>query len=258
MSVTASSHHSPPGWRLVWAEEFDGPEIDRNRWEFAIDARGGGNDELQYYTDRPENAFIRDSCLVIAARRECYTGPEGTRNYTSARLRTRTRGDWLYGRFEIRARLPRSKGLWPAIWMMPTDEDYGGWSSSGEIDIVELVGHRPQEVLGTLHHGDAFPGNVHTGHAYRLTEGDFSRDFHDFALEWSPEQFRWLVDGHAYQTQTVWHTDAAPYPAPFDKRFHMILNVAVGGRLPGNPDRSSLFPQEMAVDYVRVYEAADR
>lgn len=248
-----SAASQPDGWRLVWADEFDAPRIDTAKWEFEVDARGGGNDELQYYTDRPENAAVREGCLVITARRETYTGPEGTRRYTSARLRTRNRGDWLYGRFEIRARLPRGRGLWPAIWMMPTDGAYGGWASSGEIDVVELVGHRPHEILGTLHHGDSFPHNVHTGHVHRLTRGDFCSEFHDFALEWEPDSFRWYVDGVLWQVQTVWHTNAAPYPAPFDRRFHLILNVAVGGRLPGNPDATSEFPQEMAIDHVRVY-----
>jgi beta-glucanase (GH16 family) len=245
-------------WRLVWADEFDGDSVDASKWEFEVNAWGGGNNELQYYTDRPENACVRDGCLHIVARREDYTGPEGTRAYTSARLRTRHRGEWKYGRFEVRARLPAGQGLWPAIWMLPTESPYGGWAAGGEIDIMELVGHQPREVLGTLHYGGAWPRNVHTGETYRLPDGEpaFTDDFHVFAIEWSCGEIRWFVDGRPVQTQTVWRSESAPYPAPFDHPFHLLLNVAVGGGLPGNPDETSLFPQTMSVDYVRVYQRA--
>lgn len=240
-------------WKLVWSDEFAGNSVDPSKWEFEVNAWGGGNNELQYYTDRSENARVEGGVLRIIARRETFTGPEGTRQYTSARLRTKNRGDWTYGRFEIRARLPKTQGLWPAIWMLPTDNVYGGWAGSGEIDIMELVGHKPAEVFGTLHHGGPSPRNRHTGKAFVLPKGDFSEDFHVFALEWEPGVFRWYVDGVHYQTQTEWKTEGAPYPAPFDRRFHLLLNVAVGGNLPRNPDESSVFPQEMTVDYVRVY-----
>lgn len=253
--VSASSARDGK-WRLVWADEFDGAELDRSKWEFEVNAWGGGNEELQYYTDRPANAHVGGGCLHLVARRECFTGPEGTREYTSARLRTRQRGDWLYGRFEVRARLPIGQGLWPAIWMLPTDNAYGGWAASGEIDIMELVGHRPDEVLGTLHYGGAWPHNVHTGETYRLPEGEgtFADRFHDFAIEWEPGEIRWYVDGRHTQTQRVWRTEGASHPAPFDQRFHLLLNVAIGGKLPGNPDASTVFPQVMSVDHVRVYQ----
>lgn len=248
---TAPAVEAP--WNLVWSDEFDGDRVDLKKWEFEVNARGGGNNELQYYTDRSENARVEGGVLRIIARREAFTGPEGTRQYTSARLRTKNRGDWTYGRFEIRARLPKTQGLWPAIWMLPTDSVYGGWAGSGEIDIMELVGHKPAEAFGTLHHGGPSPRNRYTGKTFVLPKGDFSEDFHVFALEWEPGVFRWYVDGVHYQTQTEWKTEGAPYPAPFDQRFHLLLNVAVGGNLPRNPDESSVFPQEMTVDYVRVY-----
>jgi beta-glucanase (GH16 family) len=243
-------------WTLVWSDEFDGAAIDPSKWEHEVNAEGGGNNELQYYTARAENSFVEGGQLVIRALQETYTGPEGTREYTSARLRTKFKGDWLYGRFEIRARLPRGQGLWPAIWMLPTDWVYGGWAASGEIDIMELVGHEPNKVYGTLHYGGPWPRNVHSGSSYTLPAGAFSDAFHVFALEWEPREFRWYVDGLHYQTQNDWRTENAPYPAPFDRRFHLLLNLAVGGNWPGNPDATTEFPQEMRVDYVRVYQRA--
>ena len=238
-----------PTYELVWQDEFDGSEIDESKWSFEVNGRGGGNSELQYYTDRPENAFIEDGHLVIEAREEKYIG----REYTSARMRTYGKGDWTYGRFEIRARLPEGQGLWPAIWMLPTQYRYGGWPTSGEIDIMELLGHEPQTVHGTLHYG-SLGDHQFTGKPFTLTEGDFVNEFHTFALEWEETAMRWYIDGELYLTQTVWSTKNYDYPAPFDQPFHLILNVAVGGNWPGSPDESTTFPQRMEVDFVRVYQ----
>lgn len=259
LSCDVSVASSSSAWRLVWADEFDGPEIDRAKWGFEVNAWGGGNEELQYYTDRPENAHLADGCLHLVARKETFTGPEGTREYTSARVRTLGLGDWCYGRFEVRAKLPEGQGLWPAIWMLPSVSTYGGWAAGGEIDIMELVGHRPAEVLGTLHYGGAWPRNVHSGETWSLPAGagTFADDFHVFAIEWEEGEFRWYVDGLHVQTQRTWHTERARFPAPFDQPFHMLLNVAVGGKLPGNPDATSVFPQRMSVDYVRVYQRVE-
>jgi hypothetical protein len=140
--------------------------------------------------------------------------------------------------------------------MLPTDWVYGGWAASGEIDIMELLGHDPARVYGTLHYGGEWPGNVHSGGDYQLHDGEFSDGFHVFSLEWEPTVFRWYVDGVRYLTQTSWYTEAAPYPAPFDEPFHMLLNVAVGGTWPGDPDDTTVFPQRMRVDYVRVFKRA--
>ena len=241
-------------WKLVWNDEFSEPSIDLTRWEHEVNAQGGGNSELQYYTDRPENSFIRESCLVIQARAETYNGPEGTREFTSARLRTLNKGDWKYGRFDIRAKLPYSQGLWPAIWMLPSEWVYGGWAASGEIDIMELLGQDPEKVYGTLHYGGTYPNNTHSGSSYTLSEGTFAQDFHLFTLEWDSTEMRWYVDGQHYLTQKNWYSTAAEYPAPFDQKFHLLLNVAVGGNWPGNPDLTTILPQEMVIDYVRVYE----
>jgi len=244
----------PEGYALVWHDEFDGLEIDDSRWEHEVNADGGGNNELQYYTDRSVNSYIENGALIIQALKEQYTGPGGTRSYTSARLRTLKKGDWKYGRFEIRAKLPFGKGLWPAIWMLPTDWIYGGWPVSGEIDIMELIGDEPNKVYGTLHYGASYPNNKSSGDSYTLAQGDFSEDFHIFMLEWEEKQFRWYIDSMFYQSQTEWWSENGAYPAPFDQYFHMLLNVAVGGNWPGNPDASTPFPQKMTVDYVRVFK----
>jgi beta-glucanase (GH16 family) len=245
------------GWTLIWNDEFKESSIDRGKWEHEVNGWGGGNNELQYYTDRAENSYIEDGSLVIKALKETYTGEDGTREYTSARLRTLNRGDWLYGRFDIRAKLPFGKGLWPAIWMLPTDWAYGGWAASGEIDIMELLGHEPSRVYGTIHYGGEYPNNLQSGGSYRLSNSTFADDFHLFTLEWDTTEFRWYVDGELYLTKDQWHTTNAPFPAPFNRRFHLLLNVAVGGNWPGNPDHTTVFPQMMYIDYVRVYRRSD-
>ncbi|TFH04613.1 MAG: glycoside hydrolase family 16 protein, partial [Spirochaetales bacterium] len=156
-----------------------------------------------------------------------------------------------------RARLPEGQGIWPAIWMLPTDSEYGGWAASGEIDIMELVGHIPGRVHGTLHFGGEWPNNTSIGDSFKLTGGRrFSEEFHVFTLIWEPGVFRWYVDGEHYQTRKFWRTSGHDFPAPFDRRFHLLLNVAVGGNWPGTPNETTVFPQEMVVDYVRVYQAA--
>jgi len=241
----------PAGWELVWHDEFDGVALDPTKWEFEVNGKGGGNHELQYYLTN--NVRVGDGMLRIEARKEQYTGPDGTREYTSSRIRTRHKGDWTYGRFEIRARLPSGRGLWPAIWLLPTGERFGSWPHSGEIDLMELVGHKPAEVLGTLHYSDRQGRHRYHGTNTTLMTGTFADSFHDFRLEWERGVFRWYVDDRLYQTQTNWTRRRGEYPAPFDQPFHLLLNVAVGGGLPGNPDASTTFPQAMVVDYVRVY-----
>jgi beta-glucanase (GH16 family) len=245
-------------WQLVWSDEFEGDTLDTSKWSYQYGTGTSeglinwGNNELQYYTDRNENIYVADGRLHIVARQESFNN----RNYTSARIRTINQGDWKYGRFEIRAKLPEGQGLWPAIWMMPTDNVYGGWAASGEIDIMELLGHEPNRVHGTLHYGGNWPNNVHSGSSYQLSSGTFSDDFHTFTLLWREGEFRWFVNGILYQNQINWYTTGHPYPAPFDERFHMILNVAVGGNWPGNPNHTTVFPQEMVVDYIRIYQDA--
>ncbi|MTH54140.1 family 16 glycosylhydrolase [Bacillus mangrovi] len=243
-------------WNLIWQDEFTGASIDEGKWNFIQGGGGYGNNELQNYTNRSKNARVEDGSLVIEAHKE----PLGGNDYTSAKLTTQNKGDWTYGRYEIRAKLPKGQGIWPAIWMMPTDYDlYSGWPASGEIDIMELLGHAPNEVHGTLHYGLPWKN---TGEVYRLPQGakDFSEDYHTFSIDWEPGEFRWYVDGVLYAKQNDWYSKnanaAAPYtyPAPFDRDFFLQLNLAVGGNWPGYPDSTTQFPNRMLVDYVRVYE----
>ncbi len=252
--VSPSSSGAPEGWKLVWSDEFEGDEVDWTKWAAEENGHGGGNGELQYFVDRPENVRVEDGKLVIEARKEHFNAAGVVKDFTSGRLRTKRRASWQYGRFEVRAKLPEGRGIWPAIWMLPDKETYGGWAASGEIDIMELVGHEPETVHGTLHHTASWPDNKHTGAPFRLKEGKFSDDFHVFTLEWEEGEIRWFVDGELYQTLNEWTTTGGTFPAPFDRPFHLILNVAVGGAWPGPPDDSTKFPQRMEVDYVRVYQ----
>lgn len=254
LSAHLCSAEAPRGWKAVWSDDFDGEEIDFSKWAVEENGHGGGNGELQYYVDRPGNVRIEDGHLVIEARKEKFSAAGVEKEYTSGRLRTKRRASWLYGRFEVRAKLPQGRGIWPAIWMLPEKDAYGGWAASGEIDIMELVGHEPNKVHGTLHHGAGWPKNVHTGAPFTLEKGTFADDFHVFAMEWEKGEIRWYVDGELYQTQTKWSSTGGAFPAPFDQPFHLILNLAVGGAWPGPPDANTVFPQRMTVDYVRVYQ----
>jgi len=241
-------------WKLVWSDEFDGGQLDYNKWSVEVNSFGGGNNELQLYTDRPKNVRVENGKLIIEAHKDNHNIQGTQREYSSARLRTKHRGDWLYGRIEVRAKLPLGRGIWPAIWMLPTDEKYGTWAASGEIDIMELVGHKPSEYLGSLQYGGKWPNNRHTRKDYKLAKGTFGDNFHTFAFEWEKGEVRWYVDGIHWQTQKRWSTEGAKFPAPFDQRFHLILNVAVGGNLPGPPTSATRSPVQMDVDWVRVYQ----
>jgi beta-glucanase (GH16 family) len=229
-----------PGWTLVWHDEFNGSSVDTSKWSYEVNGDGGGNSELQYYTARPQNSFVKDGVLTIQAQQEDYMG----KSYTSARMRTLKKGDWKYGRFDVRAQLPYGQGLWPAIWMLPTDWVYGGWPASGEIDIMEELGQQTDKVYGTIHYA-VNGSHRQSGGSYVITQGTFASKFHIFTLEWDSTGMRWFVDGAQYFTAVT--------GKPFDQRFHLLLNVAVGGNWPGNPNVSTLFPQTMKVDYVRVY-----
>ncbi|MCB2154245.1 family 16 glycosylhydrolase [bacterium] len=236
-------------WKLIWSDEFDGPEIDKTVWTHeTFPGEASGNRELQHYTDRPANSYIENGMLVIKAKREDYKGHD----YTSARMTTRNGFAFRYGRAEARIKIPSTQGIWPAFWMMPRDSVYGGWPHSGEIDILESV-NIADETYGTIHFGN--PQHVHSGGAHTLSDGALhSDDFHVYSVEWEPQEIRWYVDGELFSTKNKWMTQAAAYPAPFDQDFYLILNVAVGGYWPGPPDETSVFPQTMEVDWVRVYQ----
>jgi beta-glucanase (GH16 family) len=241
---------------LVWSDEFnasnDSP-IDSSKWLLETGGNGWGNQELEYYTARPQNAFQQDGNLVIKVLEEKYTGPDGvTRNYTSARLKTQGKFSQKYGRFEARIKIPYGQGIWPAFWMLGEDIEKKGWPKCGEIDIMENIGKEPSTVHGTIH-GPGYSGGKGIGGPFELPAGQrFADDFHVFAVEWEPKAIRFYVDDHLYTTRT-------PADLPqgakwvYKHPFFILLNVAVGGGWPGNPDSSTLFPQTMLVDYVRVY-----
>ncbi|WP_050785596.1 family 16 glycosylhydrolase [Pedosphaera parvula] len=242
--------------QLVWSDEFDGSSINTNHWTFDIGngpsgLPGWGNNELEYYTSRPENAFVSNGVLHIVAKKESYNG----QNYTSAKLKTTGLFSKRYGRFEFRARLPQGQGYWPALWMMPQDSLYGGWAASGEIDVMENKGSDPTTVLGTIHYGGQWPNNQYShGPSFTFTGVDSVTNFHTYALEWSTNFVKWYVDGQLYETQTSWWSSGGASPAPFDQPFYIMMNLAVGGNFGGNPDTNTIFPGEMQIDYVRVYE----
>ena len=244
------------GWTLTWSDEFNGQNgsaVDLAKWVQETGGNGWGNDELEYYTNRLENAHEEDGNLVIKIMAEKYTGADGvTRNYTSARLKTLGRFSQAYGRFEARIKIPRGQGIWPAFWMMGDNLEKAGWPNAGEIDVMENIGKEPALVHGTIH-GPGYSGANGIGAQYGLAGGKaFADDFHVYAVEWEPDVIRFYVDDHLYETRT-------PADLPkgakwvYDHPFFILLNCAVGGGWPGNPDTSSVFPQKMLVDYVRVY-----
>ena len=239
---------------LVWSDEFDGDSLDYSKWGLEENAFGGGNSELQIYTDRKENVRVTDGHLVIEARRDNANRNGTKREYSSGRIRTKNRGDWKYGRIEVRAKLPSGAGIWPAIWMLPTTDQYGGWAASGEIDIMEMKGSEPDTILGTLHYGSPWPDNKYSGDPFKLPTGTFADKFHTFAIDWSPGKIMWFVDGKHFQTQTKWSSSGGPFPAPFDQKFHLVFNLAVGGHFVKPPNAQTVFPQQMLIDYVRVYQ----
>lgn len=233
-------------WELVWADEFNGSDINLNNWTYDLGGDGWGNNELQDYRDTPENARIENGMLIIEARNERYKG----RSYTSARLKTQGLQSWTYGRVEARIRVPYGNGIWPAFWMLGENITEVGWPYSGEIDIMEHIGREPYTVYGTVH-GPNYSGGESVGDFITLNE-PVTNSFHDFAVEWTPNQIIWYMDGVEYHRVTP-----ADVPGDWvfnDHDFFIILNVAVGGYWPGEPDATTVFPQRMYVDYVRVYQ----
>jgi beta-glucanase (GH16 family) len=247
-----------PAWTLSWSDEFDGPSgasVDPAKWTYDLGGGGFGNEELETYTDRPRNAHLSgDGSLVIEALRERHTGPDGiAREFTSARLKTQGLFAQTYGRFEARMKLPEGRGLWPAFWMLGADITSAGWPASGEIDIMENVGHEPGIVHGTLH-GPGYSGAGGLGASFSLPPGQrFADAFHVFAVEWEANVLRFYVDAQLYETRTPADLPAGRRWA-FDHPFFLLVNVAVGGSWPGPPDATTVFPQQLLVDYVRVYK----
>jgi beta-glucanase (GH16 family) len=252
----AQSSQSAKPWKLVWSDEFDRPNGSAptpKHWRIELGGKGWGNQELETYTNRAQNVSIQDGMLVIKALKENFTGIDGVaREYTSARIKTQGLFAPTYGRIEARIKIPYGQGLWPAFWMLGENSD---WPQGGEIDIMENIGREPSVVHGTIH-GPGYSGGKGIGVPYSLPKGGrFADDFHVYAVEWQPKEIRFLVDDHPYATFTPANLPAGTHWV-YDHPFFIILNVAVGGSWPGNPDASTIFPQTMLVDYVRVYERA--
>jgi beta-glucanase (GH16 family) len=244
-------------WNLSWSDEFSGPDgslPDPKKWTYDIGGTGWGNQELESYTKRPENARIEKGKLAITARKESYTGPDGvTRDYTSARLKTQGLFSQAYGRIEARIKIPEGQGMWPAFWMLGEDITSVGWPKCGEIDIMENVGKEPGTVHGSLHGPSSERPTSDLTSIFALPAGQkFPNAFHLYVVEWEPDIIRFYVDSNLYAS-----FDSSQWPAGgkwvFDHPFFIILNLAVGGIWPGSPDASTKFPQRMLVDYVHVY-----
>jgi beta-glucanase (GH16 family) len=248
------------GWKLVWSDEFNGPDgssVDPSKWVWETGGNGWGNHELEYYTERPANAFEQGGNLVIKVSRENYTGADGvSRDYTSARLKTEGKFSEKYGRFEARIKIPEGQGIWPAFWMLGADIGKLGWPSCGEIDIMENIGKEPRVIHGTIH-GPGYSGDNGIGSPFSLPDhARFADDFHIYAVELQPKAIRFYVDDHLYATRTPAEIPKGTKWA-YNHPFFMLLNVAVGGGWPGAPDSTTPFPQTMLVDYVRVYKRSD-
>ena len=253
-----------PNWQMTWNDEFDGDSLDQDKWRIDIGngfydgdewIEGLGNNELQSYQE--DNVYIEDGKLVLEAREETVSDDKGTYDYTSGKVLTDESFSQAYGRFEASMKLPEGQGYWPAFWMMPQDDVYGGWAASGEIDIMENRGSETDKVGAAIHYGDLWPYNTYSEESYTFPEGQSTTDFNEYAIEWEPGEIRWYVNDELYSTKTEWYTEYGEYPAPFDQEFHMILNLAVGGWYGGDPDETTEFPGRVEIDYVRAYEDAD-
>jgi len=235
--------------QLVMQDEFDEDGAPNSTyWSYNIGtgSNGWGNNELQYYTDRPENVVVEDGMLKITARRELYMGS----NYTSARILTKGKVEQKYGRIEARIKLPLGQGLWPAFWMLGSDIDEVGWPACGEIDIMEYLGNNPTTVLGTVH-GPGYSAGESISKSYTLPNSRFDTDFHIFGIEWGEDYINYYIDDVLYNQITP---EDVPGEWVFDQPFYIILNMAVGGNLPGSPNAETAFPQTMLVDYIRIYQ----
>lgn len=285
-ALLAAQPAAAEDWKLVWSDEFNTTGIDKTKWSFDADCWGGGNGERQCYTASARNTRVSQGKLVITARRERTTGPalpasprpnpadpgaQVTRDFSSARLVTRGKASWRYGRIEMRASLPQGQGTWPAFWMLPEKDTYGTWAASGEIDILEAVNlgvpcktcasGREDTILGTLHFGKQWPGNVQAGteiHAPAVLKG-----YHTYAIEWQPDRIIWQLDGKTYATRLRsewWSSGSTATGAPFDQPFHLILNLAIGGGLAESRGTGGVsptnFPKRFAIDWVRVWQKA--
>ncbi|WP_222852928.1 carbohydrate-binding protein [Massilia genomosp. 1] len=233
----------PDGWTLAWADEFNGTSLDTSKWNIEVNGDGGGNNELQYYTARPENIRVTGGELVIQARKEAYMGKQ----YTSGRITTQDKASWQYGRIEARMKIPTGKGTWPAFWMLGNSINSARWPASGEIDIMEHI-NSEAVTHGTIHWSDQ--NNAYANYGGPSGNLDFSQ-YHVYAVEWDTSMIRWYVDGNKFHEVNI--AGGINGTSEFHAPFFLLFNLAVGGNWPGSPDGSTAFPNQMQVDYVRVY-----
>lgn len=260
-SLCLASLQAKEDWQMVWADEFDYTGLpDSKKWSFDTEGNNWdwGNNEAQNYTPASmRNAWVEDGNLVIEARKETYTWPgDGqTKQYTSARLRTLGKGDWTYGKVEVRALLPTGRGMWPAIWMLPSEEKYGGWPASGELDIMENVGFDPNKIHCNIH-TDAYNHKMGTNKGNTVTTSSPSANWHTYSMEWDEDKVIFFLDGNQVFRFDNEHRSYREWP--YDQNFHLLLNVAVGGGWGGEQGiDDGVFPQRMLVDYVRVYQMGE-
>lgn len=247
-AVNSESRDYAAYTKLVWSDEFDAGSLDLTKWGFDLGAGGWGNNELQTYTNAPENVTTTaGGTLVIKAIRPASGSPA----YTSARILTKGKQTFVFGRIDVRAKIPKGKGIWPAIWMLGADIDQNNWPRCGEIDIMELRGSKPKELISTMHFANS-AGTREFRTTTKVQATDLSDDFHVYSVVRSQDQIRMFLDGQQYLTFSKSDVGSAPYP--FNNPFFVILNIAVGGDFDGNPDASTTFPQQMEVDYVRHYQ----
>jgi hypothetical protein len=260
--ITTVCNDELEGYTMTFCDDFLTAEIpnaygvDTTKWRFQTGdgsqygISGWGNNELQYYQE--ENAFVENGLLNIEGKLESVGG----KFYTSARLWSNGLFSQAFGRFEARIKLPLGDGLWPAFWLLPQNETYGGWAASGEIDIMEARGRLPGEMSGAIHFGGSWPNNTHVSNLYTFTNGETINDFQVYAIEWDETSIRWYVDDVNFYTVTDWYSEDNPFPAPFDQPFYILLNLAIGGNFDNNiVPPASLFDEQvlMQVDYVRVF-----
>jgi beta-glucanase (GH16 family) len=250
MNMDLHNKRTADGWKLIFFDEFEGDIIDRSKWGNEIGFIR--NNELQYYTDRPGNAYIENSCLIICGRREDYK----TAAYTSASLNTQGRHDFKYGRIEMCAKLPYGKGIWPAFWTLGTDIDEVDWPECGEIDIMELIGGEGNVggeggdnlIYANLHYTDGESPNENNSYVLPKEKGRFCDDFHVIGCEWDEQEIKFYVDDNIYFRGSI---ADKPY---FQKPHYILLNLAIGGEWAGDPAPETIFPQYYYIDWVRVYQ----
>lgn len=245
-----SSPENYSGYKLAWRDEFNESQINLSNWGYDIGGHGWGNNESQYYTNDPKNAYIKSGRLVIEANKEKFQN----REYTSARLLSKGKKEFMFGRVDIRAKLPQGKGIWPALWMLGSNISQVSWPACGEIDIMEMLGHDPKKVYGTIHWGDQGASTSKKAESQYVLAGakTFSDEFHVFSLDWEKDKINILVDDKVIFSTTAAKLGANPYP--YNQPFFFIMNIAVGGNWPGYPDATTVFPQRMEVDYIRMFQ----